>query len=637
MHGFHRIAAFSPELKVADVDWNTQRIIECASAADDHQAAVALFPELSITGYTCADLFHQESILKATERAIERLRLASTGKRVIIIAGAPLAHANSIYNCAVVIQNGAIIGIVPKSFLPSYREFYEPRWFSSGMDIHAGEMDFSGGKVPFGSRLVFTHSRHFSFSVEICEDLWAPIPPSSWHAIAGALITFNPSASNDLVGKAGYRRDLVAQQSARCVSAYVYASSGVHESTQDLVFGGHLMVAENGRISSENQRFKRGGDSIYADIDCQRLAASRFSESSMPSASIPGDMNIRHVQLSGINSVTRLQHCHVDPHPFVPSSADDRNLRCQEIFNIQCAGLAKRLEHAKIQKAVIGISGGLDSTLALLVCSETFKLIGRKPADIIAVTMPGFGTTSRTHNNAAKICELLDTGLREIDIRNSCLAHFKDIGHDPDTHDVTYENVQARERTRILMNIANRENGIVIGTGDLSEIALGWSTYNGDHMSMYAVNCGVPKTLIRHLIQWQSELADPELAGILTDIADTPVSPELLPNDPGNQINQRTEDIIGPYELHDFFLYHIVKYGAAPDKVLCLAALAFKEKYPHATLVKWLKLFISRFFSQQFKRSCIPDGPKVGTICLSPRGDWRMPSDASCATWLDSL
>ncbi|MFA6569108.1 MAG: NAD(+) synthase, partial [Victivallales bacterium] len=470
----------------------------------------------------------------------------------------------------------------------------------------------------------------FSFGIEICEDLWNVIPPSCHHSIAGATINVNLSASNELVGKSEYRVDLVKQQSARCVSGYVYASSGVKESTTDLVFGGHSIIAENGVILAQNERFLRTSNLITADIDCERIRTGRVSATSFADNADTGDY--LYIKIGKVNRTNSLKR-DIPAHPFVPSDHTQRDERCREIFNIQSAGLAKRLEHTGSEKAVIGISGGLDSTLALLVCMEAVKLLGRKNRHITAITMPGFGTTGRTYKNAVKLCKFAGVDFREINIKAACNDHFKEIGHNPAVHDVTYENVQARERTQILMDVANREKGIVVGTGDLSEIALGWSTYNADHMSMYAVNCGVPKTLIRYMIDWVADNSPAEMRKVLHDIADTPVSPELLPHKGDGRISQRTEDIIGPYELHDFFLYHTVKYGASPEKTLYLANLAFKGKYGKSQISSCMKIFIRRFFSQQFKRSCIPDGPKVGTICLSPRGDWRMPSDASDASF----
>lgn len=630
MFGFYRVAAAVPEIRVADVDFNTLEIKKLIAKADSQGAALVVFPELCITGYTCADLFHQTRLTDKVYSALAEIADFAKAFDIVAVVGAPLFHRSGLFNCAVVIHNGKTLAAVPKSFNPNYREFYEKRWFASGKDVISEKLEMNGDEIPFGTNIIFEHDSIFSFGIEICEDLWNVIPPSCHHSIAGATINVNLSASNELVGKSEYRLDLVRQQSARCVSGYVYASSGVKESTTDLVFGGHSIIAENGMLLAQNERFLRTASLITADIDCERIRSTRISATSFSDNELTGDY--LHVRIGKINEIKSLKR-DIPAHPFVPSDHTQRDERCREIFCIQSAGLAKRLEHTGCEKAVIGISGGLDSTLALLVCLEAMKLLGRKNKYITTITMPGFGTTGRTYKNAVKLCEIAGVDFREIDIKDACNDHFKEIGHDPAVHDVTYENVQARERTQILMDIANREKGIVVGTGDLSEIALGWSTYNADHMSMYAVNCGVPKTLIRYMIDWVAENSSSEMKKVLHDIADTPVSPELLPHKGDGKISQRTEDIIGPYEIHDFFLYHTVKYGASPEKCLYLANLAFKGKYGKPQISSYMKIFIRRFFSQQFKRSCIPDGPKVGTICLSPRGDWRMPSDASDASF----
>lgn len=631
MFGFYRMAAAVPEIRVADIDFNKKQITGLISKADKNSAALVVFPELCITGYTCADLFHQSALMDKTCSAIKEIAEFSKNLDLISIVGAPIHYKNSLYNCGVVIQKGEIKGIVPKSYNPNYREFYEKRWFSAGKNIRHEWTRVDEKPVPFGTNFIFEYNKYFRFGIEICEDLWNVIPPSSNHAVAGAIITANLSASNELIAKADYRRDLIKQQSARCISAYIYASSGVWESTTDLVFGGHSLIAENGVILKENERFQRKSNVIFSDIDCQRLLSTRISESSFGDN---GPLDYAVIKLDSVNKIKDVDRL-IDPHPFVPASPDRLDTRCREIFSIQSAGLAKRLEHTGSRKAVVGISGGLDSTLALLVCIEAFKLLKKKNPDIIAVTMPGFGTSKRTFNNAVKLCRLLNADLRKIKITNACMRHFKDINHDPEIHDSTYENVQARERTQLLMDIANQEKGIVVGSSDLSELALGWTTYNGDHMSMYAVNCGVPKTLIRCLIDWAAEHSGPKLKSTLHDIINTPVTPELLPSRKDDEIYHKTEEIIGPYELHDFFLYHTIKYGATPNKIKYLAKLAFKRKYSESEISKYLKIFLNRFFSQQFKRSCIPDGPKVGTICLSPRGDWRMPSDAKPSAWLN--
>lgn len=639
MYGFYRVACAVPQVKVGDVEFNTNEIVKLAVKAENKNTSVVVFPELSITGYSCADLFYQSPLLDAVNMSIRHICKVSEDLGVVIIVGAPLFHINRLYNCAVAIHGGEVIGVVPKSYLPNYKEYYEKRWFTPGHNT-CDELELNGDLVPFGDQIVFQADRYLTFGIEVCEDFWNVVPPSSYHTMAGANVIFNLSASNDLVAKADYRRNLVVNQSARCIGAYVYTSAGVHESTTDVVYGGHAMIAENGTIIAENKRFNRKSELMYADLDCQRLTYTRLAESSY-NDNIASNYQIVH--LRGINQPSILNR-EIDPHPFVPSNPDKRSENCEEIFNIQTAGLAKRLQHIGANvKSVIGISGGLDSTLALLVAHRTYKMLNKPMKDLITITMPGFGTTDRTYNNAVELCKKLGTDFREISIKDACIGHFKDIGHDMDTHDITYENVQARERTQVLMDVANKEGGIVIGTGDLSEIALGWSTYNGDHMSMYAVNCSVPKTLIKYLVQWVADNSEEKkaesersLKELLYDVIDTPISPELLPPDEAGEIKQKTEEKIGPYELHDFFLYHTVKYGPSAEKICFLAAEAFKDKYEFEKIIEWHQLFVKRFFSQQFKRSCIPDGPKVGTIALSPRGDWRMPSDASPDTWLNS-
>jgi NAD+ synthase (glutamine-hydrolysing) len=634
MHGFYRLAAAVPRLKIADVDFNAKKITELIKKAHKDSCSVILFPELSVTGYTCADLFHQPMLVEKALMAVTKIAKDTASLNIVSIVGAPFYWNSALYICAFVLHKGQIKGIVPKSNLPNYREYYEKRWFKSGKDIDCIEAEINGKEIPFGTNLFFDAGKTFKFAIEICEDMWSVVPPSSYHSIAGATVIFNLSASNDLVSKADYRSGLVRHQSASCIAGYVYTSSGIDESTTDLVYGGHSIITENGALLAENERFQRECSMITADIDCDRMVSARLNESSYSFSELPKGMKYKTIKLEKINDVKKIRR-QFSAHPFVPQDKDQRDERCKEIFNIQAAGLAKRLEHTDCKKAVLGISGGLDSTLALLVIAETYKLLKRKPKDIITITMPGFGTTDRTYTNAVDMCKTIGTDFREIDIKDSCMLHFKDIGHDPKVHDVTYENVQARERMKVLMNIANKEKGFVIGTGDLSEIALGWSTYNADHMSMYAVNCSVPKTLIRYLIQWVADNSTKKLKKTLEDIIDTPVSPELLPNKKDAEINQKTEDILGPYELHDFFLYHTIKYGAPPEKIKYLAQTAFDGKYKKEFIAKVYNTFVRRFFSQQFKRSCIPDGPKVGTISLSPRGDWRMPSDASSAVWTD--
>jgi NAD+ synthase (glutamine-hydrolysing) len=671
MFGFYRIASVCPALKVADTDFNTEEIIRCGHLAKNEGAAVAVFPELCITGYTCGDLFHQELLLQKSVASLLKIAKAFDDSDMVMAVGLPLRIMSKLYNCAALLQRGKIIGVTPKIHLPNQREFYEKRHFNSGRDLlkQSTVCPIEGlGDVPVTNFFtVKGSSSEVRFGVELCEDLWTPAPPSGCLALAGANVILNLSASDALVGKGDYRRNLVQNQSARCMAAYVYASAGVHESTTDMVFSGHLMIAENGSMLAERKNYSRQSEIIFADIDVERLNMQRLSEGSfqdfdsMEYFAKAANFSALPVVANDLKNPSEgLKYRYVAPIPFVPSSLETRDANCQEIFNIQCAGLAKRLESSYAKRAVLGLSGGLDSTLALLVIIETFKLLKRPLSEILVVTMPGFGTTKRTKNNAVAMAELLGVELRTIDIKPSCLQHFKDIGHDAAKLDVTYENVQARERTKILMDLANKEGGIVVGTGDLSEIALGWSTYNADHMSMYAVNCDIPKTLVRHVVAWYAEHARnfitsdtavdsistktaAALATVLRDILDTPVSPELLPADGNGQIVQKTESILGAYEIHDFYLYHFTKYGAEPAKLLYLAEKAFggdalhETKYPRIELIRVLKLFLKRFFAQQFKRSCIPDGPKVGTISLSPRADWRMPSDASSADWLKEI
>ena len=637
-YGFYRFAAACPKMKVADTKYNTEQILECIKKAFAEDATAIVFPELCITGYTCNDLFHQEILLQNAEKAIDEIVGRSNFYDNILIAvGAPIRIDGRLYNCAVFIQSGSIIAITPKVFLPNQREFYEKRYFSSGRELLRGIPQYTKlcnqNHIPITSLIKF---EKFTIGCELCEDLWVPIPPSGYLALSGATVIVNLSASDALVGKANYRRDLVCNQSARCMAGYVYASAGVHESTTDMVCSGHLIIAENGSLMTEKNSFSRESEIVYADIDVERLAMQRISEGSFQDFN-PTPYDIRATHTNYIRSTDELKYRYVSRTPFVPGSDERRTEVCSEIFNIQCAALAKRLEASNTKRAVIGLSGGLDSTLALLVIYQTYKLLNRPVSDILAITMPGFGTTKRTKGNAEKMAECLGVELRTIDITKACMQHFEDIGHDPNVTDVTYENVQARERTQILMDVANKEKGIVIGTGDLSELALGWCTYNADHMSMYSVNCDIPKTLVRYLVRWYAVCVcdTGELSQVLVDILDTPVSPELLPTDKDGNIAQKTEEILGDYILHDFFLYHFVKYGATPSKMLFLAKYAFKGTFADDMIEKTLKLFLRRFFTQQFKRSCIPDGPKVGTLSLSPRADWRMPSDASFNDWLD--
>jgi len=656
--GFVRVVAAVPKVKVADVDFNVEQSVSLILDADKIGAHLIVFPECNITGYTANDLFHQKVLQRDAVAALKKICEKTNRSVVIAIVGLPLAIDNQLFNCAAVIQSGEILGIVPKTFIPGYKEYYEQRWFAPGTRLVSDSTIIDGKEIPCGIDLLFQSKQlpDFIFGIEICEDLWVPIPPSSHQALAGATVLLNLSASNELVSKSEYRKNLVRQQSGRCVAAYVMASAGTGESSTDMVFSGDAIIAENGLILEQNKRFQRGSSFIVADVDVCRIALDRqrtttFSESK---EGINFDERIIQFSSNQKNWSTPLKR-QISKNPFVPQNLEKRSLRCEEIFDIQTAGLAKRLEHCNCEKVVIGLSGGLDSTLALLVCVKTFELLGLNKKNIKAITMPGFGTSNRTYQNAKTISETLEISLEEIDIKPGCEQHFKDISHNPEKLDVVFENVQARARTFVLMNKANQFNGLVIGTGDLSEIALGWSTYNGDHMSMYNVNCGVPKTLVKYLIQWVTDtkmpaaskkvlediLSTPMPAAskkVLEDILSTPISPELLPLDNDGNINQKTEDVVGPYELHDFFLYHFVRFGATPSKILFLAAQAFDDKkYSLDEIKKWLKIFVKRFFAQQFKRSCVPDGPKVGSVSLSPRGDWRMPSDASPEVWLKEL
>ncbi len=632
---FIRVAAACPVTNVADVDFNLKNIKECIDTAVSKNSKLIVFPELCITSYTCADLFFQQQLYFKALEGIKDLCQYSADKDILIAVGAPLIYKDSMYNCAYIIFKGQLLGVVPKSYIPNYTEFYEKRWFTPGLNLVNKIVNLTFQKdIPFGTNLVFT-SGYFKFGFEICEDLWVTIPPSSFLSLNGANIIGNLSASNEIVSKSDYRISLVEAQSGRCMSAYIYASSGVLESTTDLVFSGHLLIGENGAMLKKNNRFQRENEVITAIVDIDKLTNERiknvsFSDSSKIVPVEPKEINFQFVS-TAINNFDRF----IQKHPFVPSDERLREQRCKEILAIQASALAKRLSHTKLNKAVIGVSGGLDSTLALLVVLKTFDILKLPRKNIVTITMPGFGTTDRTYANAVNLCKNLGTDLREINIVPACLQHFKDIGHDINVHDVTYENVQARERTQILMDLANKEGGLLIGTGDLSELALGWATYNGDHMSMYSVNCSIPKTLVRYLVRYVASFeVNNEASHILLDILDTPVSPELLPKDENGEIAQKTEDIVGPYELHDFFLYYFIRQGAAPEKILYLAKHAFSEDYNDETIEKWFDKFTRRFFTQQFKRSALPDGPKVGTVSLSPRGDWRMPSDASFKSFI---
>lgn len=633
---FVRIAAASPKLEVANCQYNANEIKMILTDAANQGVNILTFPELSLTGYSCGDLFFQAMLLESAYEALIDIARHSKGLGLFTALGVPLKHNHKIFNCAVAIFEGQILGAVPKTYLPGNCEFYEKRWFNPADDAEESSIEICGEIIPFGTNIIFKADRDIKIAIEICEDLWSVIPPSSYHALQGANIILNLSASNELTGKSDYRRDLVKNQSARIYGAYCYAGAGPDESTTDVVYGGHCIICENGKVLAEKLPFEDSSPLIKCDIDAELLEMERLNNKNFTSyAETPRYQTIPFSLTSNLCDTLR----YIDPKPFIPSNPDSRDKRCQEIFSIQTAGFRKRMTFSKAKTAVIGISGGLDSTLALLAIVKAFDQSGLSRDKIIGITMPGFGTTDRTYTNAVALIRSLGVTFKEIPIDKACLQHFSDIGHDPEIHDITYENSQARERTQILMDISNKENGIVVGTGDLSEIALGWSTYNGDHMSMYAINSGIPKTLIRSLVHWvaSSGQVSKEAATILADIIDTPVSPELLPPAANGEIQQKTEELVGPYELHDFFLYYMVRYGFDPKRILTLALIAFKDLYNKSEILKWLKVFYRRFFTQQFKRSCMPDGPKVGSVALSPRGDWRMPSDASSDCWLRIL
>ena len=642
--GYLRVAAAAPKVELGDCMGNAGHIIEYIGKAAEAEAAIAVFPELSVTGYTCGDLFYQERLLKSAENAVRRIAAATAGTKTVAVIGLPVAYGDRLLNCAAVIHNGNIAGIVPKSHIPNYAEFYENRWFCSGSGID-DTISFAGQKgIPFGAKKLFRLGKAV-LGVEICEDIWTALPPSTILCMAGANIIANLSASDELAGKHDERMQLISHQSGRCISSYIYASSGFGESTSDLVFAGDTAIAENGRILAEGKRFEKDGTITYADIDLGLLSAMRRKTGTFPgSDTLPQDTigKIDIIDLGEPVYPKRLSR-DIPRHPFIPSGPD-RDKRMEEIIRIQIAGLATRIERIKSKTAVIGISGGLDSTLALLTTALTYDYLGKDRKEIIGITMPGLGTSGRTRNNASDLMEALGITSREIPISQAVRQHFSDIGLDSDYRGAAYENSQARERTQILMDTANLTGGIVIGTGDLSEAALGWCTYNGDHMSMYNMNGGIPKTLVIHLVKWIADnnacaaaasLRDGKnIKEIIYDIIDTPISPELLPADGNGEINQKTEELIGPYELHDFFLYHFIRLCETPEKILFTASHAFSGKYDEATIGKWLRLFMKRFFTQQFKRNCAPDSPKVGSVALSPRGDWRMPSDASPDGWL---
>lgn len=632
-YGYVKVGASTLELKVSDTIYNVQMIKKQIDEAVNKNIQIISFPELSITGYTCGDLFNQDILIDKAYEGLKDLVDYSKDKMIVIIVGSPIKCENKLYNCAVVINNGKILGIVPKTYIPNYNEFYEMRWFKSSNDLKIKEINLFNEIVPIGVDLIFTSKLddELKFGVEICEDVWSLYPKSNDYASSGASIIFNLSASNETIGKYDFRKELIKMQSIKTISGYVYSSSGINESSTDLLFSGSSLIYENGKLLSENNRFDFNSNLIYSDIDIKRLVNDRRKNTNFISNTDKEYRNI-YFTTSKNNFISRKY----SKYPFVPSNEDKREERCKEIINIQSSALAKRLKHTNIKKCVIGVSGGLDSTLAFLVIKKAFEKLKIDNKNIIAVTMPGFGTTNRTYENALDLIKINNATLKEIDIKKACLVHYSDIDQDINNHDITYENAQARERTKILMDIANKENALVIGTGDLSELALGWCTYNGDHMSMYSVNSSIPKTLVKYLVKYIAD-TDKKNKKVLYDILSTPISPELLPADEKGNIKQITEDKIGPYILHDFYLYHFFRYGASPKKIYMLAVNTFENEYSKEEILKWLKVFIKRFFTQQFKRSCMPDGVKVGSISLSPRGDLRMPSDASYNIWIKEL
>ena len=643
-YGFVKTACASPRLKVADCNFNSEQIICAAKDAAKNGASVIVFPELSITGYTCGDLFFQRTLQNASEVQLKRIISETAKLDSLIFVGLPVPRAEGIYNCAAAIKGGELLALFAKSYLPNYGEFYERRHFTPfQQNMNTQFIDFAGfEEVPFGTDILIQDEKDSAITIgcELCEDLWVPVPPSSRHILAGATIIANLSGGNEIIGKADYRRSLVKSHSARSLCAYLYANAGLDESTQDMVFAGHNLISENGTLLAESSLFS--SETIYADIDVERLCQERRRTTSFGFSANNNTFNSNYVIVQIKMNVEKTAgefSRYVDPHPFVPSDKDKRTQRCLEVITLQAQGLAKRLRHINCQSAVIGLSGGLDSTLALLITCRAFDLCGIERSKVTAITMPCFGTTDRTYNNACSLAKECGATLKEVPIADAVRQHFADLGHDESLHDVTYENCQARERTQVLMDYANKTNGIVIGTGDLSELALGWCTYNGDHMSMYGVNSSIPKTLVRYLVQWFAEASEDakneKLASVLKDILDTPVSPELLPPKDG-VISQVTEDVVGPYELHDFYLYYLLRFGFSPAKIYFLAQNA-NLPYGKDVILKWLKTFYRRFFTQQFKRSCMPDGAKVGTINLSPRGDWRMPSDAVYSAWNEEL
>ena len=631
-NGFVKVAAATPDIRVADVEFNTQNIINAMEEAQKNGAKILVFPELCVTGYTCSDLFDHSVLLKASRKALLEIAENTNDKDMLVFVGAPLEVNGKLYNVAAAMNQGEIIGFTTKTFLPNYGEFYEMRQFTPGPQT-VREITFEGKKIPFGPQILFQAEgmEELVVAAEICEDVWSPVPPSIQAALEGATVIVNCSASDETIGKDTYRRALISGQSARLISGYIYANAGEGESTTDLVFGGHNIIAENGTVLKESSRYVN--EIIYSEIDLQRITGERRKNTTFQPLD---EETLVRVPFTVEETKTFLTRT-FPKKPFVPSDEQTRAQRCEEILTIQAMGLKKRLAHTNARTAGVGISGGLDSTLALLVTARAFDMLGRDKKDIIAVTMPCFGTTDRTYQNACEMSKKVGATLIEVPIADAVNIHFRDIGHDPEDHSVTYENCQARERTQVLMDIANKTWGMVIGTGDLSELALGWATYNGDHMSMYGVNASVPKTLVRHLVKYAADdTKDEALKNVLYDVLDTPVSPELLPPKDGD-IAQKTEDLVGPYELHDFFLYFMLRFGYEPSKIFRIACMTFDGEYDKETIFKWLETFCRRFFSQQFKRSCLPDGPKVGTVALSPRGDWRMPSDACVAVWMKDL
>ena len=628
-YGYVRCAAASLKMEVANPRWNEQEMEHVIAEAVSNGVAILVLPECAMTGYTCADLFFQKTLLEETEHQIAKLKKFLEGKEIIVAVGAPIQIENKLYNMGIVLQNGHILGMVPKTYLPNYNEFYEQRWFASSADLKESEIEFLGEKVPVGKDLLFGNQNTY-FALEICEDLWSVTPPSDTYALNGATILLNLSASNETIGKKEYRENLIKMHSAKQISAYVYASSGPLESTTDILFSGATLIYENGSKLAEGKRFQFDNTLTIGDVDVEKLLHDRMKNTSFHTNQLEPVRKI-HCSIPATNQPIRRTYA---KYPFVPSNPNKRNERANEILTIQSCALARRLKHTGSKKCILGVSGGLDSTLAYLVILRAFDILKIAPQNLIAVTMPGFGTTDRTYQNAKELIRKTGATLREVSIKDACILHYKDIGHDAGNHDVTYENAQARERTQILMDIANQENGLVIGTGDLSELALGWCTYNGDHMSMYAVNTSIPKTLVRYLVEYEMQ-NNKTLHDVLKSILDTPISPELLPPSKDGKILQKTESKIGPYMLHDFFLYHFLRNGFSTKKIFYLAKETFKDDYEEEELRKWLTVFMKRFFSQQFKRSCLPDGVKVGSVSLSPRGDLRMPSDATSKIWIE--